>query len=345
MSTGAFTPDPWPLFGLTDDVRPALADATSSGSACALLTVFAADGGAPRGVGAQMLVTAAGGASGYLAGGCVEADAIRHALAVVADGAPRTLTYGVGGPPDLPLACGGRIEVLAERMGADDRAAEALARSLATRAPVILQTDGARRRCVAVDRAEPRCVTAADDAGVRRAPFEIWRRYDPVRRLVVIGSDPTALALASLAMNSGLETTLLRPLGPETPSPIAGVAYRREPAQQALRALDLDRWTAVVSATHDAEADVEALAGALASDAFYVAAVGSPRRAPQIRGRLIDRGLSRDVVARLRIPAGLPIGGHAPGDIAISILAELIETDRATRAARRIVAGQAIAAT
>ena len=332
-------PDPWPLFGLDADIRPALARAVQANEPAALLTVYAAIGGAPRGVGAQMLVTAERRASGYLAGGCVEADAIRHALACLEDGEPRKLTYGVGGPADLPLACGGSIDVLVERLDPREPAALALAHSPTLRAPVILVTDGTRRACHSTADAPARLAPVIhddDEAGSQPEPFEAWRLYDPPTRLVVVGADPTALALTELAARSRLETTLVRPHGPDTESPIEGARYRRESIADAFAAIGLDAWTAVVSATHDAEIDHEALYDALASNAFYVAALGSRRRAPETRARLRETGLKDADIERLHTPAGIALGGHSPGEIAISILAEMIEIDRATRSARRV---------
>jgi xanthine dehydrogenase accessory factor len=278
-----------------------------------------------------MLVGPQGEASGYLAGGCVEADAIGHGLKTLEDGEPRRLTYGVGGPADLPLACGGRIDVLVERLAPDDPAALALAASLATRRPIMLVTDGASRTCAPLERA-----TGDEDAGSREDPFVAWRVYDPVRRLVVTGSDPAALALADLAARAGTEVTLVRPLGPDTETPIPGVAYRREPLGRALETLALDPWTAVVSATHDAELDHETLAFALKSPAFHVAALASHRRAPETRSRLLEAGVPPEAVERLKTPAGLPLGGQAPGEIAVSILAEMIAIDCKTRVERRL---------
>jgi xanthine dehydrogenase accessory factor len=326
------------MFGLDADIRRALAQALAAAEPVALLTVHAAIGGAPRGVGAQMLVGADGRASGYLAGGCVESDAMRHALACLADGKPRRLTYGVGGPADLPLACGGSIEVLVERIGPDEPAAQALVRSLEDRRPVMFITDGDHRTCVATTSTpDPiaHAVAGAEEAGVVE-PFQVWRLYDPPPRLVVIGADPTALALTELAARSRIDTTLVRPHGPATESPVEGAGYRRDSIAEAFAAVRLDRWTAVVSATHDAGNDHDALSGALASDAFYVAAIGSRRRAPEIRARLRDSGLSAADVERLHSPAGILPGGRSPAEIAISILAEMIEIDRTTRASRRL---------
>jgi xanthine dehydrogenase accessory factor len=101
----------WPLFGMTDDVRPALRQARATGEACALATLITIDGGGPRPVGTQM-VFAPGITAGYFSGGCVESDVADHAFACLDDGQPRTLVYGEGSPwPDIQLLCGARIEI------------------------------------------------------------------------------------------------------------------------------------------------------------------------------------------------------------------------------------------
>ena len=63
----------WPMFGLGDDARPALQAARDAGQLAVLATIVALDGGGPRPVGTQMVITA-DTVSGFLSGGCLEAD-------------------------------------------------------------------------------------------------------------------------------------------------------------------------------------------------------------------------------------------------------------------------------
>ena len=120
--------DAWPLtFGFLDDVRPALAAALAAGDcSAALATIVGLSGGGPRPVGTQMLL-AGGEVTGFLSGGCLEADVAGHAQAVLASGEPVRLTYGEGSPwPDIRLMCGARIDILVERIAPDDPAAARL---------------------------------------------------------------------------------------------------------------------------------------------------------------------------------------------------------------------------
>jgi xanthine dehydrogenase accessory factor len=109
----------WPLHGLADDMRPALANALARGPA-GLATIISLGDGGPRPVGTQMVFgqDASGGDSraGFLSGGCIEADVEDHARACMADGRARRLVYGEGSPwPDIRLLCGARIEILVDR--------------------------------------------------------------------------------------------------------------------------------------------------------------------------------------------------------------------------------------
>jgi xanthine dehydrogenase accessory factor len=96
-----------------------------------------------------------------------------------------------------------------------------------------------------------------------------------------------------------------------------------------LRAAAVDRYTAVITLTHDPRIDDMALMEALGLDAFYVGALGSPRTSAMRRERLRQLDLAEEQIARLHAPVGLPIGSKQPLEIAIAILAELIELRRA----------------
>ena len=300
----------WPMFGLGDDARPALAEARAAGQPAALATIIALDGGGPRPVGAQMVI-AEGVLSGFLSGGCLEGDVVGHADACLADGEPRRLVYGTGSPwPDIRLLCGARIDVLVERIAPDDAAVGRLLDLWRRRRPAVWISDGRRRAC------------APEGEGPAPWPEAFSRAFEPTPKLAVLGADPTALAIAWLGSQAGFETTLVRPKGPEAPPPFE-VAYLRDEPAEALTAIGLDRWTAVAVATHEAETDHAALTVALPSPAFYVGALGARRRAGDRMAWLHAAGVEERAIARLRTPIGLDIGGKAPWEVAISVLAEI----------------------
>lgn len=297
------------MFGVAEDVRPALRRAVETGRPFVLATLVAVAGGGPRPEGTQM-VFAPGILAGYFSGGCVEGDVAGHAWACLEDGAPRTLVYGEGSPwPDIRLLCGARIEIFLERVPVGDSALRELLAAEAARRPVTYVSDGTARACAAEVSPWPEAV--------------VLKRYDPTPRLVVVGGDPTALAIAELGVKSGFETTLVRPKGPETPPPIAGVAYRRDEPGEALAAIGLDPWTSVAVATHDLETDRAALKAALPSPAGYVGLLGARRRLAGRLAELQTEGMPEQALARLHAPIGLDIGGKAPFEVAVSVIGEI----------------------
>lgn len=325
----------WPTFGLEDDVRPQLEALIQAGRPAVLATLFAAEGGSPRGVGTQMLF-GEDVVAGYLSGGCVEADVALHAEAVMADGRPRRLLYGRGGPADVRLPCGGRIEVLLERLGSDDPAARRLIALQHSRVPALWLSDGHERACLApgedpagLAQALQAAFRAAQEGGVcAGGAGALFRRFDPRPRLIVIGSDPPALAIAALGTQVGFAATLVRPKGPVSPPPVQGLAYLRSGPAEALAASGLDVWTSVAVATHDPELDDPALVAALASPAGYVGVLGSKRRLPERLERLKALGVSDKALRRLKAPIGLALAGKSPWEIAVSVIGEIVQTSR-----------------
>lgn len=311
----------WPTFGLIDDIRPALAQALARATPVAIVTLFRSEGGSPRGLGAQMAV----GKDilvGHVSGGCIEADVTAHCRAAITSGTPRRLVYGRGGPWDLPLPCGGRIELLIEPVPAGDAALAQLVGFNQRREPCVWLTDGSTRSCVADEDSE------MPEAGM--ASGQVFRRYDPRTRLIVVGSDPTAMALAGMAAGMGIDAILVRPQGPHDPPPLPGVRYARERPAEALKTIGVDRWTAVAACTHDQDLDQETLVAALRSSAFFVGALGSARRRDERLEALRTAGVGEQDITRLKTPIGLTIGARAPYEIAVATLAQLIATEHGT---------------
>jgi xanthine dehydrogenase accessory factor len=83
----------------------------------------------------------------------------------------------------------------------------------------------------------------------------------------------------------------------------------------------------VVVATQG-KGDAQALAQALGAGAAHVAFVGSRRKAAALRERLAGQGVDAAALAALSAPAGLDIGAETPDEIALSILAEIVQVRR-----------------
>lgn len=304
--------------GLDDDIRARMFEAADRGETFALATIVSANGGL-RPVGSQMVITR-DAAWGYLSGGCIEADIALHGREVIDDGAPRTLVYGAGSPfIDIRLPCGGSITIALERVEANDPAVHRLRDATAVREPAMWLSDGFNRKCV-----------GSRDAHQPSHAF-IRRRYDPAQRLVVIGSNPFALAIAALGTTLTWNTRLLSPFAPAGTLPF-GVQCDRRALPAALADLQLDPWTAVAVATHDLDHDHTALVATLPSAAGYVGVLGSRRKLAARQSALRAAGVDDGSLDRLRAPIGLPIEASAPLEIALAVVAEIVALRHKTSA-------------
>ncbi|MBX0331393.1 XdhC/CoxI family protein [Oscillochloris sp. ZM17-4] len=90
----------------------------------------------------------------------------------------------------------------------------------------------------------------------------------------------------------------------------------------------LDARSCVAVLTHDPKLDDPALRVALASPAKYIGALGSQKTHAARLGRLRAEGFGEEQLARIHGPIGLPIGARTPGEIALSILAEVVKSQR-----------------
>jgi xanthine dehydrogenase accessory factor len=321
----------WPMFGLQSDVRPALALAVATKTPAVLATLVGVVGGAPLGVGAQMAFVGES-VTGFLSGGCIEADVALHAKEVLRNRKPKRLVYGEGGPWDIQLPCGSKIEVLLERIEPDSEALHRLMHLTEERRAAIWFTNGEQRFCAspgAIDHVPSlfgeiagRAAFASDICESRYDPFSTFRRFVPPIQLIVVGGDPITMAVTKLALDVGMEVILVRPRGPKD-CPLPVTRYLRSDAAEALAMTRPDERTAIAVLTHDAEQEQMALAAALATKARYIGALGSLRRVPARNRRLRAAGYDAAEIDRIKAPIGLPISGKAPWSIAVSIIAEI----------------------
>jgi xanthine dehydrogenase accessory factor len=131
----------------------------------------------------------------------------------------------------------------------------------------------------------------------------------PAPRVVVIGDTPIAAALARIGGELGLEM-------------VAAAGGDAEPA-----AGDLG----LVVAAHGRD-ELDALRRALEAYVPYVGLVASEKRGAGVLAELRDAGVREELLERIEVPAGIPIGSHAPGEVAVSILARIVSVRRGAEA-------------
>ena len=151
------------------------------------------------------------------------------------------------------------------------------------------------------------------------------RSYVPDYRLFVIGAVHIAQALATLALECGYQVTVIDPRRAfATDDRFRNVELCAEWPDEAMARLQPDAQTAVVTLAHDPKIDDPALIAALNSDVFYIGALGSRRTHAKRVERLVAQGLG-DKLDRINAPIGLNLGGRSHAEIAVAILAQLIQ--------------------
>ncbi|HEV2676951.1 MAG TPA: XdhC family protein [Aliidongia sp.] len=158
---------------------------------------------------------------------------------------------------------------------------------------------------------------------------EVW---SPPLRLIVVGAVHIAQTLARMAVATGYDVTIIDPRSAfASEERFPGVTLATDWPDEVLPALKPDKRTAIVTLTHDPKIDDPALQAALRSDAFYIGALGSRRTHGKRGERLAAAGFDAGAFARIHGPVGLDIGALTPGEIAVSILAQITATLRRDR--------------
>ncbi|MEO1265885.1 MAG: XdhC family protein, partial [Pseudomonadota bacterium] len=158
----------------------------------------------------------------------------------------------------------------------------------------------------------------------------------PPARAVVIGATHIAQLFCEMARLAAYEVVVIDPRTAfASASRFPGVDLQAEWPQDALPAIGLDPYTALVVVAHVSHIDDEALKVGLRSDCLYIGALGSKRNHEKRIGRLTEAGFSADELARIKCPIGLDIGAQTPAEIATAILAEVILAVRGPKLAQK----------
>ena len=144
--------------------------------------------------------------------------------------------------------------------------------------------------------------------------------------IVIVGAVHIAQALAPLALAAGYRVRVIDPRAAyATKERFPGIMLDTRWPDEALKSEPLGPRSAIVVLAHDTKLDDNALKSALRSAAFYVGALGSMRSNERRVARLRDAGFSTAEVARIHGPVGLNIGARSPSEIAVAILAEIVQ--------------------
>ena len=152
----------------------------------------------------------------------------------------------------------------------------------------------------------------------------------PPPRLVMIGAVHISQALGPMARIAGFDPIVIDPRTAfATPERFDGVTLFPEwPEAVVPSRLAFDGYTALVAVTHDPKVDDWPILAALNAGAFYVGALGSRKTHAKRVERLRAAGAAADAIARIAAPIGLDIAAQSPAEIAVAVLAQVIQALR-----------------
>ena len=306
-----------PIF--TDNVLPWLLAGREQGEKGALVTFVACEGTAPRPIGAQMAVRESGLSQGLIASDCLGEAIVQEAIKTIEKKAPTMVRYGKGSPYiDLKLPCGSGIDLYFNSTLEDDILAQMVAWQK-KRKTFTAQFD-IKQGTTSLSPYAPN----QQSGFLEKDVTQFVRTYLPTPRLIIIGSGPNILYLANFAQQSGFEVQVISPDKEIIEQP---QQFTTHPLQELKTVIEheADPYTAAVVLFHDHDLEPPVLKHLLNSRCFYIGAMGS-KRAHQARLEVLqNEGTSTSDLRRLKGPIGALPAAKNPPQLAISILAELMQ--------------------
>jgi xanthine dehydrogenase accessory factor len=326
-----------------------LRDWRVAGKRALLATVVRTWGSSPRPVGSIMALCEDGAVVGSVSGGCIEDDLIyQHTQAYaslhspsesskkIPSGPPSFVKYGVTADEAhrFGLPCGGTLELLLEY----DPDAAALAQLVQA-----LEAGQLMQRSVRLQDGRVTLMAASSPAELSVSSAELVNTFGPEYRMLLIGAGQLTEYLATMALFSGFAVTVCDPREEYRSAwSVPGAKVLSDMPDDVVVAFRPDRRSCVIALTHDPKLDDLALMEALATDAFYVGAIGSRRNNEARHQRMAEHfSISEIELTRLRGPIGIYIGSKTPAEIAVSVMAEVLAVKNGVTLPRDMEVGQA----
>lgn len=284
-----------------------------------LFTVVQTWGSAPRLPGAMLVVREDGHLVGSVSGGCIEDDLADQAKQGRLPAQVQLLTYGINAAEAqrFGLPCGGQLKIVAEPLTHPAQLTpmlDSLAQRQLLKRSVNLHSGAVLTKIVAPE-------------GPPHLDGDWFHSYiGPQWRLLIIGANQLGAVLAQMAQALDFQVMICDPREEMRAEwQVAGAEWRTGMPDDVVLEMAPDPHTAIVAVTHDPKLDDMALLEALKSKAFYVGALGAHINQEKRKQRLRLFDLTETEINRLHGPVGLRIGSRTPAEIAVAILAELIQ--------------------
>jgi len=338
---------------MADQICALIAD----GQPVAVATILSREGSGPRTAGSKMVIAPSGKFVGTIGGGKFEADVLTAAHAALTENQPQKMFFDLTSDDaaGMDMICGGTMTVLVDVLKPvpDELAVfDAWKRTQEKPVAAVLATVMTTNTTGAMQTA--RCLVYANGQTVGSWPFSsaLLKRLTKIAekggaaRLIdaenaQILVEPTAEPVTLLIFGAGHVSIATARMADEVDFRVVVVDDREEWANRqrfaeaedvvvvddftsAMAGFAVDKNTYVVIVTRGHSHDKTVLAQALGTEAGYIGMIGSRRKRNAIYAALKQKGTSDEALARVHCPIGLNIGAETPGEIAVSIIAELI---------------------
>lgn len=335
------------------EVVQAVLKALDAGEQCELVVVAGTAGSSPRGVGAWMAIFADGSQQGTVGGGRVELNAIAEAQDLLAQSKSRLVRYTMGGESsDTGMICGGVIclcylhldpaqaelfrtvaDILTYRRVGDFSIDFSAFMDHPLEGDVEEYHGEASRRtidgCPELKIAAGKETSTYTNAASEYPPAHI-ETLCPEGLTYVFGCGHVGAATAHVLACAGFAVVACddRP-GLLTPGQLPDVYERRLvnykdiPATCQIGPRDL-----VVVATAGHKSDIDVVIQAMRANPAYLGCLGSKRKTAFVHERLTEEGFTPEQIEKLHLPVGVPIEAEDPGEIAVSIAAQMVHFRR-----------------
>ena len=296
-----------------------------------LCTVLHTYGSAPRSPGALFAATDHGQYAGSLSGGCIEEDFLQKLQAGFFQLPSEVVVYGEMSDvfrPTTKLPCGGTIDVLVEYL---PPSAETCHYLQMMQSAICGQTE----KLKTIHLGKSATLTALPEEKPPHIVYDgaqIEIRLQSFTTIFIAGISAVALYCIDFAVSLGFAVVVaddrpeeLRQLR-ESPLMDKITLLETFPAQY-LETNGATPQTAIISLTHDPRIDDFTMIAALETPAFYIGAMGSKHNSDHRLARLREcTDYTQEALSRIKAPIGLPIGSKTPAEIALSIMADIVQS-------------------
>jgi xanthine dehydrogenase accessory factor len=306
-------------------------------------------GSSPRPIGAVMLINDEFKITGSVSGGCIEGTVVKMSKNILNHRTAEKLNFGVSDEEawSVGLSCGGNIQVFLQSVDFSyDPVWKTLLSNTRENKSSILITllENGQNQNSLLDEGGtligsplPNVVIAeAEKAYTERMHKTVSHEgadyfiqiFPRKNTLLIIGVAHIAVDLVALADRFGFETMVIDPRGyfaQNTVFDIAPTKILEAYPSEVLHQFKLDPYTFCTILSHDSKIDDNALEILLPSKVGYIGALGSKKTHDKRVARLLQKGISKELISKIQAPIGVSINAQSAQEIALAIMGQIIQ--------------------